>query len=204
MNKTAEFFKAENDIHLDALTLEQLILYGGYNLSVRDAAELLDISERYLCDILKEHFDYIVPPKRAKICLTDENLTSLFAGDSYLVDTFGTAERFNGYISKKIFINSNSFKQFLLDTILIEKVVELATGEVITTTTPISQQLLDDIFDGKGTVKSLKTLKQQLNRKYNTQVYRHVKYHDYPKLLLTAISEDKRLARYYIPDPKDC
>lgn len=209
MDRTKEFFKTE--IHtaqsksLDADILESLFYSEGYHLTTEEASALLGVTERYLCDTLKGGFDYIVPPKHAKACFIEERI-SYELRMSDLADLY-SEEQVLRKRSRKIFINVDSFKKFMQETLerveieviglkkgmTLEEIAKLPTKEVFR---PVSPTLVDQIFNGDVKLKSLATIKREQGFKYNMQAYRHVSAMELPKLRLVSISDTQPLIRY--------
>lgn len=197
-DNTDIFFNKTQDIFQKADILEQLIFFGGYELSVSETARLLDVSERYLCEKLKDQLDYIVPPKEAKICLAPERIARTFREDWRLDRRIGF-EYACGLLHKKIFIKKDSVKQFMAQTITVTDWKWNKKQEMmVQTVAPISEQQISAILKREIPVKSLQSIKKQCHFKHNTQAYRYVERQRFPKLSLNSISTEKPLVRYYV------
>ena len=185
-------------------SMDEAFFKGKYDLTTTEAAAMLDISERYLCDLLKDNFDYIMPKAFQKQCFHKDNITdtlsmnrSAFMKMKWRIedqDEQGIKRYFHGLIRKRMFIQRQSFRQFMINNI---KVVRFRDGHLVQE--PIQVWQVDHIMKGKLTVVSNNTLKAKLRVKHNMQVYRHVQRMDYQKIHLVANSTEQPIVRFLLP-----
>lgn len=188
--------------------LEDLFL-GGYNLTVEEAADLLDMSQRYIYDRLKMYFDYIsVSPGKTHelfkegaqelIKYNRKTLSKIYPNKSAgeLLDQFADLSR------KRMFINKKSFRRFLLNDLKI--VTENpTTGEIIYK--PIQTWQVDHILKGKAKLRSINTLKKNWGKRHNMQVYRVLWGSDAVRIALISNSDANPMIRYLFSNKNgDC
>lgn len=185
-------------------SMDAAFFKGKYDLTTTEAAAMLDLSERYLCDLLKNNFNYIVPKAFQKQCFHKDNIEhtlnmhqSAFMKMRWRIkdqDDQGIEYYFHGLIRKRMFIQRQSFRQFMINNI---RVVRFRDGHLIQE--PIQVWQVDHILKGKLNVVSNNTLKSKLGVKHNMQVYRHIQRMDYQKIHLVANSTERPIVRYLLP-----
>ena len=195
-------------------TFEDAFFIGQYNLTIREVSTLLDMSERYVYDYLKIHFDYIsVTKKQTYVFLPehididnsykkvyDKAMTILQAGrtendNPYRTVTVG--DYYDRLVRRRIFINRPNFRQYLLRD-LKEVVVNPTTGKE--EYKKIQKWQVDHLLKGTAKLYSLSTLRTRWMLTHNMQVYRRIKgMKDVTKVALISNSTDKPMIRYLIP-----
>lgn len=154
-------------------TFESVFYYGHYDLTVEEASKILDMSQRYIYDRLKDNFDFVSVNKKQTVVFIDTDEEHLFR--------------------KRLFINRKSFRRFLLRDLKV--VHQHDDGTVVYK--KIQSWQVDHLMNGKAKLVSLNTLKASWGLKHNMQVYRRIRTGKIPKIALVSNSEEKPMIRYF-------
>lgn len=149
------------------------VFHYGYNLTIEEASLMLDMSQRYIYDRLKNNFDFISVNKKQTVIFIGTDEERLFY--------------------KRLFINRKSFRRFLLRDM---KVVHQHDGAVVYK--KIQSWQVDHLMNGKARLVSMNTLKERLGLKHNMQVYRYTRANKTPKIALVSNSNEKPMIRYFL------
>lgn len=197
-------------------TFEQLFFDKYYNMTVREASILLDMTERYICDYLKSHMDYISVNQSQTYIFFPDNLqeitedhikvmekaiTILYA-DKDANDNNDRFTSINKYYEqlarKRFFIHRPNFRQLLIRDLRIVTVNPITNEEEYK---KINRRYIDKLLQGTAKLYSLKTLKQQWGYRHNMQVYRQLNKLLYVqksviKVALVSNSTERPMVRY--------
>ena len=198
----------------DALLLSgkyefQNLFFNGYNLTVEEAANLLDMSQRYIYDCLKTNFKYIsVSPSDTQLLfkLKTHEIINYNRNALYKIYPNKSADElldhFNSMSRKRMFIDRKSFRQFLLNDLKVIKENPI-TGEIVYK--PIQTWQVDHILKGKASLHSVNTLKQVWGKRHNMQVYRILRKSDAVRVALVTNSDANPMVRYLFSNKNgDC
>lgn len=173
-------------------TLARLFFLEGYNLTTTEAAAILDVSERYLVDLLKDNFDYVMAPRGATQCFSmivpeayRESFTRYkeFILDKYSWNTeFNFNEHWGTLRKKRMFINRDSFRAYLARDLKTEE------GDII-------PELLDEVMAG-NTLVSAKSLQELCQHKFMKQTYRMIDSEGLRRVYLVTNSTEKPVVRF--------
>jgi hypothetical protein len=156
MELTDKFFKEDTD---PAHVLSDLYFLEGYTLTVGEAAASINVTERYLLRVFKDEFDFVMVPTGATQCFKDtvskhyEQLKKATLADNERIALEKEIERFRQLIRKRVFINKDSFLEFLTKNLRIETnqvAIRLSQEE----NQKISQAELDEVV--KEVIKDFK------------------------------------------------
>lgn len=184
-------------------TFEELF-FGGYFLTVEEAAEMLNMSQRYIYDRTKSRFDYIsVTIKETHIFYADQRGTILPFHQKAISkmypnkDAAELSKYFDKLVRKRMFINKKSFRKFLLQDlkVVIENPI---TGEIIYK--PVQTWQVDHILKGKAKLHSINSLKTDWMLRHNMQVYRRLNGMEFVKIALITNSSEQPMIRYLFND----
>lgn len=154
-------------------SFESVFYFGHYNLTVEEASLMLDMSQRYIYDRLKDNFDFVSVNKKQTAVFLDTEHEHLF--------------------KKRLFINRKSFRRFLLRDLKV--VHQQDNGAVVYKR--IQPWQVDHIMSGKARLVSMNTLKDWWGCKHNMQVYRKLRMDKTPKIALVSNSDEKPMIRYF-------
>lgn len=195
-------------------TFEDLFFGSHYNMTVREVATLLDTSERYVCDYIKNHFDYISVTKKQTNIFLPENL--LYTGNSHrkvmdkallilnagkdinnnTIVTQSVGDYYDSLVRKRLFINRQSFRRYLLRYLRVV-VVNPTTADVEFKN--IQKWQVDHLLKGTAKLYSMATLREKWMYKHNMQVYRRIQCNeDIIKVALVSNSTENPIVRYLI------
>lgn len=179
-----------------------LFFTGKYNMTVSEASDLLDMSERYICDRLKHNFDYLSVTRTQTAIFYLDNQP--FYADVYakaINKTYGHMDDkelkryLAGLVKKRFFINRPSFRKFLLREL---KTVHFDNATGTYYTKQIQTWQVDHILKGKIRLVSLQTLKKRWGCNHNMQVYRRIDNLQLQKVQMVSNSTENPMVRYMI------
>lgn len=123
MELTNKFFIEDTD---PAEILSDLYFTQGYTLTVGEAAASINVTERYLLRVFKNHFDFVMVPTGATQCFKTkisehyEQLKKATLAENERIALEKEIKRFSQLIRKRVFINKKSFLNFLTQNLIIE------------------------------------------------------------------------------------
>lgn len=190
MDKSSELF-IDN-------TLEDLFFKKGFTLTSDEASKLLDITERYLCDLLKDCFDYVIAPKGSKDFLAVKNLYKLQKGEHPIFEQYELHE-LASKSRRKMFISREDFRNYMINDLYYYEEETDEEGKSCEVLRPLPSSWIDKILNKEAILFSQKTLKQLNGFDYNMQTYRFIKKNpQFIRVQLMTISDEKPVVRFLV------
>lgn len=199
MDKSKDYFLDEVDPD-SYQRLAKAFFKDGYDLTTTEAAELLDVTERYLVDFLKDHFDYVMAPRFATKCFKSHFTILHYSQELQAysehvrknialgLETFDYDNYFKGLMKKRIFINRETFKKFLLRDLKLQGSKQPYKR--------VTKAFVDSIMNREVFLYSHKSLKELNGHTFDKQTYRYIEREGLRRVYLTTISTDNPVVRF--------
>lgn len=187
-----------------------LIVNEGYTYTIQDLCEILDMTEQYIQVNFINKLDTLYIDKENKLVIRGlinlyEDFGDIYIRDNEMRELIINVLDYKDKLKKKILINQLSINQLLMN-IFKKEVEEIETEEFFflrdrnkktaKKLVPLTEDDLDIILNNN--LFSTKSLKAYFGVKYDTQLYRELKWRRYIKFVCEDSSKKHNRVRYLV------